>query len=78
MHPKSTSTSVAATMANVDNANRNPEPRETPVAESVATKSSGAVNLSISKVQKALLDLSAGLSILNQCFPVATVPKTTR
>ncbi|GKB61747.1 reverse transcriptase domain-containing protein, partial [Tanacetum coccineum] len=29
-------------------------------------------------VQKELLDLSAGLSELNQCFPVATVPKTAR
>ncbi|GJU81238.1 reverse transcriptase domain-containing protein [Tanacetum coccineum] len=35
-------------------------------------------NLSISKVQKELLDLSAGLSELDQCFPVATVPKTAR
>ncbi|GJS78568.1 putative reverse transcriptase domain-containing protein [Tanacetum coccineum] len=31
-----------------------------------------------SPVQKELLDLSAGLSELNQCFPVATVPKTAR
>nr|GEU51331.1 putative reverse transcriptase domain-containing protein [Tanacetum cinerariifolium] len=30
------------------------------------------------QVQKALLDLSAGLSVLNQCFPVTTVPKTAR
>ncbi|GKB53322.1 reverse transcriptase domain-containing protein [Tanacetum coccineum] len=29
-------------------------------------------------VRKELLDLSAGLSELNQCFPVATVPKTAR
>ncbi|GJX57691.1 hypothetical protein Tco_0287588 [Tanacetum coccineum] len=30
------------------------------------------------QVQKELLDLSAGLSELNQCFPVATVSKTAR
>nr|GEZ15196.1 hypothetical protein [Tanacetum cinerariifolium] len=42
-------------MANTDNTNRNPEPREVP-----------------------LLDSSASLSVLNQCFPVAPVPKTAR
>ncbi|GJY98402.1 hypothetical protein Tco_0515312 [Tanacetum coccineum] len=30
------------------------------------------------QVQKELLDLSAGLSELNQCFPIATIPKTAR
>nr|GEY77360.1 putative reverse transcriptase domain-containing protein [Tanacetum cinerariifolium] len=44
--------------------------------ESVTTKSSSAANLSISKVQNDLLDSSAGLSVLNQCFFIATVPKT--
>ncbi|GJS36712.1 ribonuclease H-like domain, reverse transcriptase, RNA-dependent DNA polymerase [Tanacetum coccineum] len=29
-------------------------------------------------VRKELLDLSAGLSELNQCFPIATIPKTAR
>nr|GEV00819.1 1-aminocyclopropane-1-carboxylate oxidase 5-like [Tanacetum cinerariifolium] len=67
----------AATMVNVDNANRNPEPKEAHYQESVATKSSLAANLLILKVQKVLLDLSAALSVLNQCFPVAIVPKTT-
>ncbi|GJX25738.1 hypothetical protein Tco_0232034 [Tanacetum coccineum] len=30
------------------------------------------------QVRKELLDLSAGLSELDQCFPIATVPKTAR
>nr|GEX60605.1 putative reverse transcriptase domain-containing protein [Tanacetum cinerariifolium] len=34
--------------------------------------------LSISKVQKELLDLSAGLNVPNQYFPIATVSKTAR
>nr|GFA23592.1 hypothetical protein [Tanacetum cinerariifolium] len=43
------------------------------VADSVtAALEAQAANM----VQKELLDLSAGLSVLNQCFPVATVPKT--
>nr|GEV80194.1 putative reverse transcriptase domain-containing protein [Tanacetum cinerariifolium] len=67
-----------ANMENADNTNRNPKPREAHVARSVATKSSRAANLLISKVQKELLDLSAGLSVLNQCFSIAAVPKTAR
>nr|GEX59057.1 reverse transcriptase domain-containing protein [Tanacetum cinerariifolium] len=51
---------------------------EKDLQDSVATKSSSAANLSILKVQNALLDLSAGLSVLYQCFPVATVSKIAR
>nr|GEW07573.1 reverse transcriptase domain-containing protein [Tanacetum cinerariifolium] len=68
----------AATMANADNANRNPELREAPVARKCSYKEFMSCQLFISRVQKALLDLSAGLSVLNQCFPVVTEPKTAR
>nr|GEZ05072.1 reverse transcriptase [Tanacetum cinerariifolium] len=68
----------AATMAIADNANRNPEPREDHVARKCSYKEFMSCQPFISRVQKALLDLSAGLSVLNQCFPVVTAPKTTR
>nr|GFA32111.1 reverse transcriptase domain-containing protein [Tanacetum cinerariifolium] len=84
----------ATNMANVDNTNRNPKPREAPVARKCSYKefmsfqpfnfkgSEGAVGLirwfkrtesvfsrsnctEDCKVQKELLDLSAGLSVLN-------------
>ncbi|GKA09483.1 hypothetical protein Tco_0688814, partial [Tanacetum coccineum] len=50
--------------------NRNTREREAPVARKC--------DLSISKVWKELSDLSASLSELNQCFPIATVPNTAR
>ncbi|GJW34230.1 hypothetical protein Tco_0054262 [Tanacetum coccineum] len=68
----------ATTMANTNNTNRNTEEREAHVLRKCSYKEFIAANLSISKVQKELLDLSAGLNELNQCFPVATVPKTAR
>ncbi|GJZ08653.1 hypothetical protein Tco_0542936, partial [Tanacetum coccineum] len=71
----------AATMANADNTNMNTGEREAPVARKCSYKefmSCQPINFKGTKVQKELLYLSAGLSELNQCFPVATVPKTIR
>ncbi|GJY62214.1 hypothetical protein Tco_0462871 [Tanacetum coccineum] len=65
----------AANMANTDNTTR---PREAPVARQCSYKEFMSCQLSTSKVRKALLVSSAGLKELNQCFPVATVPKTAR
>ncbi|GJV30601.1 hypothetical protein Tco_1387049 [Tanacetum coccineum] len=65
----------AANMANTDNTTR---PREAPVARQCSYKEFMCCQPFNLKVQKELLDLSVGLSELNQCFPVATVPKTAR
>nr|GEW70660.1 reverse transcriptase domain-containing protein [Tanacetum cinerariifolium] len=45
---------------------------ELPVRNNLVPLRSDTIQL----VQKELLDLSTGLSVLNQCFPVATAPKT--
>nr|GEY46090.1 hypothetical protein [Tanacetum cinerariifolium] len=65
-------------MANANNANRNLEPREAPVARKCSYKEFMSCQPFNFKVQKELLDLSAGLSVLNQRFPVATVSKNAR
>nr|GFC12415.1 hypothetical protein [Tanacetum cinerariifolium] len=55
----------AATTTNADNANRNPEPREALVARKCSYKEFMSCQPFNFKGSKALLDLSAGLSVLN-------------
>ncbi|GKB24443.1 hypothetical protein Tco_0863844, partial [Tanacetum coccineum] len=65
----------AANMVNTDNTTR---PREAPLVRKCSYKEFMSCQPIKFKVRKALLVLSAGLSELNQCFPVATIPKTAR
>nr|GEV57867.1 putative reverse transcriptase domain-containing protein [Tanacetum cinerariifolium] len=67
----------APNMANADNTNRNPKPREDPLARKCSYKEFMSCQPFNFKVQKELLDSSTSLSVLNQCFPVATTPNTT-
>ncbi|GKA53788.1 hypothetical protein Tco_0747103 [Tanacetum coccineum] len=61
---------------NADNTNRNTREREALVARKCSYKEFMSCQPFNFKGQKELLDLSTGLSELNQCFPVATIPKT--
>ncbi|GJW05055.1 reverse transcriptase domain-containing protein [Tanacetum coccineum] len=65
----------AANMANTDNTTR---PREAPVARKYSYKEFMSCQPINFKGMEGAVGLSAGLSELNQCFPVATVPKTVR
>ncbi|GKF30758.1 hypothetical protein Tco_0100556 [Tanacetum coccineum] len=60
----SVSAALEAQAANMENTNNTTRPREAPVARQCSYKE--------------FMVLSAGLSELNQCFPVASVPKTAR
>ncbi|GKF62089.1 hypothetical protein Tco_0182143 [Tanacetum coccineum] len=67
MPPKRTSTSKAPAMT------------QAAIKKLVADSVTAALEAhAATMVQKELLDLSASLSELNQCFPVATVSKTAR
>nr|GEW05093.1 retrovirus-related Pol polyprotein from transposon TNT 1-94 [Tanacetum cinerariifolium] len=66
----------AANMANANNTNRNTEPRESPVARKCSYKEFMSCNLSILKVQKALLDSSTSLNELSYYSPVVTILRT--
>nr|GEU43189.1 reverse transcriptase domain-containing protein [Tanacetum cinerariifolium] len=68
----------AANMANTDNTNRNPEPRETLAARKCTYKEFMSCHLSTSMVRKELLVSFVGLSDLNQYFLIATVPRTAK
>ncbi|GKG24152.1 hypothetical protein Tco_0392188 [Tanacetum coccineum] len=69
----------AATMANADNTNRNTGEREAPVARKYSYKEFMSCQpINFKGTEGAVGLLSTGLSKLNQCFPVATVPKAAR
>ncbi|GJY00241.1 reverse transcriptase domain-containing protein [Tanacetum coccineum] len=68
----------AATMANTDNTNRNTEEREAHVARKCSYKEFMSCQPFNFKGSEGAVGLSAGLSELDQCFPVVTVPKTAR
>ncbi|GKB19055.1 hypothetical protein Tco_0852978 [Tanacetum coccineum] len=68
----------AATMANANNTNRNTGEREAPVARKCSYKEFMSCQPINFKGSERAVDLSDSLSKLNQCFPVATVPKTAR
>ncbi|GKC90085.1 hypothetical protein Tco_1150734 [Tanacetum coccineum] len=81
MAPKRTSTSAAPTMTQVaikklfaDSVSAALEIQAATMANADNTNTGPRET----PVQKALLASSDGLSELNQCFPVATVPKTAR
>nr|GEZ48209.1 reverse transcriptase domain-containing protein [Tanacetum cinerariifolium] len=68
----------AANMANIDNTNRNTEPKEAHVARKYSYKEFMSCQLSTSKVRKAMLDSSAGLNELNQYSPVVTAMRNVK
>ncbi|GJR24253.1 putative reverse transcriptase domain-containing protein [Tanacetum coccineum] len=83
MAPKRTSTSAAPAMTQAAIRKLVADSVATALEAQAATmENTDIINRNIeereSPVQKALLASSAGLSELNQCFPVATIPKTTR
>nr|GEV50877.1 reverse transcriptase domain-containing protein [Tanacetum cinerariifolium] len=67
-----------ATMADADNANRNHKPREAPVVRKCSYKEFMSYQPFNFKGSEGAIGLIAGLSVLNQCFPIVTAPKTTR
>ncbi|GKD72435.1 reverse transcriptase domain-containing protein, partial [Tanacetum coccineum] len=82
MAPKRTSTSAAPAMTQAAIRKLVADSVATALEAQAATmENTDIINRNIeereSPVQKALLASSAGLSELNQCFPVATIPKTT-
>nr|GEU31834.1 hypothetical protein [Tanacetum cinerariifolium] len=68
----------AVTMASTDNLNRNSGPRETPVVRKRTYKKFMSCQPFYLNGTEVAVDLSAGLSVRNQCFPVATASKTAR
>nr|GEV14324.1 hypothetical protein [Tanacetum cinerariifolium] len=67
-----------ATMANVDNANRNPEPREASVVKKCSYKEFMSCQPFNFKGSEGSIRLIYWFERTDQCFLVETVPKTTR